>query len=67
MKGKLDKSPFNEWWVRFNCGGSLQMIDESIDTSSFQEGDEIHFELHLASNSELTKNSANKYRAFPIR
>ena len=66
MIGKLNKSPFNEWWVHFNDGKSLQKIDESIDISSFQEGDEIHFQLYLASNPELTKNSANKYRAFPI-
>ena len=48
MKGKLDKSKYNDWWVRFNGGGSLQMIDESIDTSSFENGQEIEFELHLA-------------------
>ncbi len=66
MEGKLEKSKYNEWWVRFNGGGSLQMIDESIDTSSFKVGAIINFELQLASNPELTKNSANKYRAFPI-
>jgi hypothetical protein len=52
--------------VRFNGGGSLQMIDESIDTSSFETAQEIEFELHLASNPEFTKDSANKYRAFPV-
>jgi hypothetical protein len=66
MLGKLEKSKYNDWWVRFNGGGSLQMIDESIDTSSFQNNQEIEFELHLASNPEFTKDSANKYRAFPV-
>jgi hypothetical protein len=42
------------------------MIDESIDTSSFENDQEIEFELHLASNPEFTKDSANKYRAFPV-
>jgi hypothetical protein len=66
MIGKLEKSEFNEWWVRFNDGCSMQKIDESIDASSFKYGDDIHFEIHLASNPELTEKSANKYRAFPI-
>lgn len=66
MIGKLNQSPFGEWWVHFHDGKSLQRIDESIDTSSFKYADEIHFEIHLASNPELTEKSANKYRAFLI-
>jgi hypothetical protein len=66
MIGKLNKSPFGEWWVHFNEGKSLQKIDESIDTSSFENGQEIEFEIHLASNPEFTKDSSNKYRAFPV-
>ena len=45
---------------------SLQKIDESIDTSSFENNQKIEFEIHLASNPEFTKDSTNKYRAFPV-
>ena len=62
--GKLEKSKLNDWWVRFNCGGSIQLIDRSVDTSSFSEGQEIQFELKKASHVVL--NSANLYRAYPI-
>lgn len=61
--GKLEKSNLNDWWVRFD-GAYLQLIDRSIDTSSFNEGQEIKFELKKASHVVL--NSANLYRAFPI-
>jgi hypothetical protein len=66
MIGKLNKSPFGEWWVHFHDGKSLQKIDESIDTSSFENNQKIEFEIHLASNPEFTKDSTNKYRAFPV-
>jgi hypothetical protein len=62
--GKLEKSNLNDWWVRFNCGVSIQLIDRLVDTSSFTEGKEIQFELKKASHVVL--NSANLYRAYPI-
>jgi hypothetical protein len=67
MLGKLKYESDNNWWIHFgDYFHKSQMMDESIDTSFFQNNQEIEFELKLASNVELTKNSSNKFRAYPV-
>jgi hypothetical protein len=58
IKGNLKyQSQFNEWWVHW--GEKSQMIDKSIDTSNFVDGDRIEFRLSISEIDE-------RYRAFPI-
>ena len=60
IKGTLRyESQFNEWWVHWGEGEKSQMIDKSVNTANFVEGDQIEFRLSI---SELEE----RYRAFPI-
>ena len=56
LKGKL-KYHINTWWVEW--GVKSQMIDKSVDTSNFVEGDTIEFKLSMSLLDE-------RWRAFPI-
>jgi len=67
MLGVLRLECDNQWYVHWNNYCTVQMIDESIDTSYFKSGSLIEFEIKLASHEVFTINSSNKHRAFPLR
>jgi hypothetical protein len=56
FKGNL-RYHMNNWWV--NWGAKSQMIDNSVDTSNFVEGDSIEFRLSMSMSDE-------RWRAFPV-
>ena len=61
IKGKLKfQSQHGDWWVHWGAyGEKSQMIDKSIDTSKFIDGDTIEFDIQISAIEE-------RYRAFPI-
>lgn len=58
IKGTLKyQSQFNQWWVHW--GEKSQMIDKSVNTANFIEGDRIEFRLSISETEE-------RFRAFPL-
>ena len=60
-KGKLKfEAKFNEWWLHWGAiGEKSQMVDKSVDTSKFVDGETIEFKITMSAIEE-------RYRAFPI-
>lgn len=56
IKGKL-KYHFDQWWVMW--GEKSQLIDKSVDTSNFVDGNDIEFTISISEIDE-------RYRAFPL-
>lgn len=56
IKGKL-KFNFDQWWVIW--GEKSQLIDKSVDTSKFVDGNDIEFTISISAIDE-------RYRAFPL-
>ena len=61
IKGKLKyEVQFNEWWLHWGAiGEKSQMIDKSVDTSKFVDGDIIEFKISMSAIEQ-------RFRAFPI-
>lgn len=58
IKGTLKyQSQFNQWWVHW--GEKSQMIDKSVNTKNFVDGDRIEFQIRISETEE-------RFRAFPI-
>ena len=55
-----------EHFSLFSAGDSTSIKDSTKVTKNFENNQKIEFEIHLASNPEFTKDSTNKYRAFPV-
>jgi len=61
IKGKLKyQSQFDQWWLHWGAfGEKSQMVDKSVDTSKFVDGDTIEFQISISATEE-------RFRAFPI-